>query len=221
MKCPHCLTNFYSNPDVTHLGYDSADHWAVLNENCPSCEKKIITLRRSGLGTNQLPEDRLCYPQGTARSPLSKDVPNSFAIDYIEACLVLTTSPKASAALSRRCVQSIIREQLGIKRRDLSAEIEALIESKQLPTYLTDDIDAIRNIGNFAAHPMKSTNTGEVIQVEPGEAEWLLDVLESLFAFYFVQPAEARRKREALNAKLADAGKPAMKTTQESPASQV
>ena len=31
---------------------------------------------------------------------------------------------------------------------------------------------------NFAAHPIKSMHTGEVIEVEPGEAEWLLDTLE-------------------------------------------
>ena len=58
---------------------------------------------------------------------------------------------------------------------------------------------------------MKSTNTGEVIEVESGEAEWLLDTLEGLFDFYFVQPASLKKKREALNAKLTDAGKPPLK----------
>lgn len=69
----------------------------------------------------------------------------------------------------------------------------------------------MRNIGNFAAHPIKSTNTGEIIDVEPGEAEWLLDVLEGLFDFYFVQPAILKAKRDKLNQKLVDAGKPPMK----------
>lgn len=49
------------------------------------------------------------------------------------------------------------------------------------------------------------------MEVEPGEAEWLLDVLEGLFDFYFVQPANAQRKRDALNEKLKAAGKPGMK----------
>jgi hypothetical protein len=35
-----------------------------------------------------------------------------------------------------------------------------------------------------------------IIDVETGEAEWNLDVLELLFDFYFVQPAVAA-KREA------------------------
>jgi len=47
--------------------------------------------------------------------------------------------------------------------------------------------------------------------VEAGEAEWQLDVLTGLFDFYFVQPAESQRKRDALNKKLADAKKPPMK----------
>jgi len=36
-------------------------------------------------------------------------------------------------------------------------------------------------------------------------------VLELVFDFYFVQPAEAQRNRDAINAKLAEAGKPPLK----------
>jgi len=80
-----------------------------------------------------------------------------------------------------------------------------------LPSYIIDVIDAIRNIGNFAAHPLKSEKTGEILPVEPVEAEWNLDVIEALFDFYFVQPAVARKKRAALDQKLKEAGKKPMK----------
>ena len=80
-----------------------------------------------------------------------------------------------------------------------------------LPSYLADGLDAVRNTGNFAAHPMKSTNTGEIIDVESGEAEWNLDILEGLFDFYFVQPSRLQEKREKLDKKLHDAGKPPLK----------
>jgi hypothetical protein len=49
------------------------------------------------------------------------------------------------------------------------------------------------------------------VDIEPGESEWLLDTIEGMFDFYFVQPALLTAKREALNKKLADAGKPAVK----------
>lgn len=53
--------------------------------------------------------------------------------------------------------------------------------------------------------------SGEIINVEPGEAQWNLGVLNSLFDFYFTQPAVLKKKRDALNAKLREAGKPEMK----------
>jgi hypothetical protein len=151
------------------------------------------------------------YPKGIARTPLSSDVPGKFAEDYKEACLVFDDSAKASAALSRRCLQLLIRDHVGIHKGNLAQEIDAVLASKTLPSHLAEAIDGVRNIGNFAAHPEKSTNTGEVVPVEPGEAEWLLDTLEGLFDFYFVAPAALQRKKDALNKKLSDAGKAPMK----------
>ena len=72
-------------------------------------------------------------------------------------------------------------------------------------------MDAIRNIGNFAAHPLKDTSTGEIVEVEPGEAEWLIVVLDSLCDFAFVKPEELKRRKEALNKKLDSMGKRPMK----------
>jgi len=63
----------------------------------------------------------------------------------------------------------------------------------------------------FASHPIKSTQTGLILDVEPGEAEWTLDVLEELFDFYFVLPATIQKKKDAFNKKLQEAGKPPMK----------
>ena len=80
-----------------------------------------------------------------------------------------------------------------------------------VPSHLSEAIDAVRNIGNFAAHPLKDTQTGAIADVEPGEAEWLLDVLESLFEFVFVQPKRLALKKKQLNDKLAKLGKPKMK----------
>jgi len=41
----------------------------------------------------------------------------------------------------------------------------------------------------------------------PGEGGWLLDVQVQLFDHYFVGPAEAKKQRDALNAKVAEAKK--------------
>lgn len=85
----------------------------------------------------------------------------------------------------------------GATKRDLADQIEEVIP--KLPEELATNVDAIRQIGNFAAHPIKSKTSGEIVKVEEGEAEWLLDVLDELFAYYYVAPARAAAKRAALN----------------------
>jgi hypothetical protein len=138
-------------------------------------------------------------------------VPSVLRADFDEAALVLPFSAKASAALSRRCLQALLRDR-GFTQKDLANAIQALLDSRQLPSGLADNVDLIRNVGNFAAHPMKDTNTGAILEVEPHEAEWNLEVLEGLFDFFYVGPAKDAQRRAAYNAKLAQAGKPAMKS---------
>jgi len=211
MKCPHCLDSFHPQLKEYDFGGDINEQWRLIWQACPKCKKFIIKLGHLRVASNTVKWSFLVYPKAISRTPLSQDVPDNFAQDYKEACLVLADSPKASAALSRRCLQNILREKAKVKHQNLSKEIDEAITSKQLPAYLAEGIDAVRNIGNFAAHPIKSTSTGEIVDVEPGEAEWLLDLLEGFFDFYFIQPAELQRKKDALNKKLIDAGKPEMK----------
>jgi len=212
MKCPHCLNGFHSEKSNKFLVDDVDGRWYVTYEICPECRKSIIELEFYRQGSKH-PSKIRAYPKGVSRAPVPEEVPIQFADDYKEACLVFHDSAKASAALSRRCLQNILREKAGIKKGDLAGEIQQVLDSKQLPTHLSEAIDAVRNIGNFAAHPIKSTHTGEIVDIEPGEAEWLLDVLEGLFDFYFVQPAILQKKRVELDKKLKDANKPPMKSS--------
>lgn len=206
MKCPHCLENFYQQWVSSRIEHDKNGEWYVETTTCPACNQIIVDLRVhfSGRSTNFR-----VYPKGISRSPLSSDIPPEYADDYKEACLVLPDSPKASAALSRRCLQNLLRGKAKVTPSDLSKEIDEVIP--KLPSYLAEAIDSIRVTGNFAAHPIKSTSTGEIVEVEPGEAEENLNTLEGLFDFYFVQPEILRKKREELNTKLADAKKPPLK----------
>lgn len=219
MKCPHCLVEFHDHPRLVSIGQDVDGFWGYELRTCPSCHRNIIRLicgdavkHMEGIKEYRtISKDWVAYPKVSSRPPCPSEVPEAIANDYKEACMVLIDSPKASAALSRRCLQNLLREKAGVTPSDLSKEIQQVIDGNALPSYLRDDIDAIRVIGNFAAHPNKSIITGEIVPVEPGESEWLLDVLEGLFDFYYVQPAVAQKKRDALNQKLKDAGKQIMK----------
>ena len=224
MQCPHCQTAFHPQMVITELGPvgridGKSCHWTVVRCVCPECGKPVLFLEEK----RETPMDNpirvtvarfgkmsMIFPRGAGRPPAPPEVPAPIASDYNEACLVLGDSPKASAALSRRCLQHLLRECGVSSKRDLSQAIDDALAAP-LPAHISDNLDAIRNIGNFSAHPQKSTNSGEILDVEPHEAEWNLDVLESLFDFYYVQPAKNAAKRDALNGKLAEAGKPPLK----------
>lgn len=211
MKCPHCLKEIHSHKSGQPLQEDVKGTWHARYELCPACRKLIIELvcqYPSGGWTDSV----LVYPKGISRVPLSEEIPSRFADNYKEACLVLADSAKASAALSRRCLQSLLREKAKVKPSDLANEIQQVLDSGKLPSHLSEAIDAIRNIGNFAAHPIKSKSSGEIVDVEEGEAELNLDVLEGLFDFYFIQPALMKERLKKLNKKLAEAGKPPIKS---------
>lgn len=218
MHCGHCGADYHPQTQTAIIGNDSDGLWHLSYEHCPRCRKFNMRLLKghpnpqNELAMYEVISERVIHPKGgVLRKSAPSDVPKSMREDYNEACLVLAESPKASAALSRRCLQTILREHVKVKPQNLSKEIDEMLASKQLPEYLATDVDAVRNIGNFAAHAIKSTSSGEIVEVEPGEAEWNLDVLEGLFDFYFVGPAQSKKKRDALNAKLADAKKPPMK----------
>ena len=209
MPCPHCQVMNLDFPRRMDLGSDADGRWLLLTQNCLACERIYIKLQVNLPGADDLIviDEYFVRPQGTSRAPVPKEVPATFAEDYLEACLVLNDSPKASAALSRRCLQHILRDKAGAKGKDLYQEIQYVIEEGGLSSDLADSLHDIRNIGNFSAHPNKSTRTGEILPVEPGEAEWCLQVIEDLFDHYFVKPELNRQRRAALAEKRREAGK--------------
>jgi hypothetical protein len=206
MKCRHCLVEFHDVWQTTSFGHDCDGVIFICRTSCPACERFIIAYSRTEYGPKVF-----LYPAAMSREPVDPLVPKEFAQDYIEACNVLDISPKASAALSRRLMQHILREKAKVKAPNLDQEIQKVLDGNMVPTHIAESLDAVRTVGNFAAHPIKSTSSGEVVEVESGEAAWNLDTVEALFDFYFVGPAKTAAKREALNKKLTDAGKPLLK----------
>lgn len=201
MQCGHCSADYHPQTSKFVIGKDAEWLWQILWERCPRCDKFNIRLVNgepnpvdNSLMSHNVHGSRVVHPKGgLSRQPAAPEVPKEIAEDYNEACLVLADSAKASAALSRRCLQTLLREHAKVKPQNLNKEIDEVLASKTLPPHLASDIHAIRAVGNFAAHPTKDTSTGEIVDVEPGEAEWLLDLLVGLFGFYFVEPAEAKR----------------------------
>lgn len=220
MKCPNCSDGIHFQPDGVAgflFAEDDERGFDVVAGLCPSCSE-LIALYREGAAVDTthrviitgVEREEIIYPRAAAR-PVDSEVPSKYAESFKEAAAVLGISTKASAALSRRLLQELLREEVKVTPSSLSKEIDEFISAKDTPGYLATAVDAVRNVGNFAAHPLKDTNTGEIVDVEPGEAEWLLDVVESLFDFVFVQPARLETRKTELNEKLKRLGKPEMK----------
>jgi hypothetical protein len=109
-------------------------------------------------------------------------IPAPLLADYTEACLIRDLSPKASATLSRRCLQGMIRDFWKVKKPNLYEEINA-IQDKVDPA-IWQAIDAVRSIGNIGAHMEKDINL--VIDVDPDEAKTLIRLIEVLFEEWYI-----------------------------------
>jgi hypothetical protein len=225
MICPHCSIGtdpYFEESTVWGVEFLEARErkgYSIIWGHCTECDHLIVIYQRgfvefssdpATLDEDRLSESLIIYPRHSVR-PIASEVPTEYKDDFHEACSVLAISPKASAALSRRLLQKILQVKFGIQQPNLAREIEEFIKLKDVPSYLAEAIDAIRNVGNFAAHPMKDTNTGAIVDVEPGEAEWLLDVTEAMFDFAFIQPARLQKMKQGLDAKLKAVGRPPMK----------
>jgi Domain of unknown function (DUF4145) len=223
MKCPHCTTSIHESWTVSTVYINlektgmTGTNWRIQYMICPACNKSILRFGKAEVGQNYITGPSVWeqfYPSGSSRPPVPTVVPKDISADYSEAARVLNLSPKASAALSRRCLQSVLRDA-GYTQKDLSKQIDAAITEtdarKALPSGVHLIVDAIRNFGNFAAHKITDQTTLQLIDVEPAEAEYCLDVLDSVFDHYYVKPAQAKAIKAALDAKLVAAKKPPSK----------
>lgn len=121
-------------------------------------------------------------------------VPKAIISDYEEACLIGDLSPKASATLSRRCIQGIIRDFWEVKKSRLVDEIEAIQEKVDPVTWAA--IDAVRKIGNIGAHMEKDINL--IIDVDPREAGLLVGLIENLINDWYVVREERKKRMEEI-----------------------
>jgi len=119
-----------------------------------------------------------------------------------------TLSPKASATLARRCLQGMIRDFCGITGKTLFAEIDSLRETvsqgngiRHVNHDTVEAIDHVRRIGKYGAHMEKDVNL--VINVEPHEAQKLIELIELLFHEWYVQ-RENRKQSLAVLKEISD-----------------
>jgi hypothetical protein len=188
----HIIAHACANPECREIalwGYFSQGN--VVSAGTYRRYQRIIVLDSFQLRPSSLAKAQPDYIPGPLRE------------DYVEACKVRDLSPKASATLSRRCLQGMIRDFCGIAKSRLIDEIRALKElsdagnaPKGVEPETVEAIDHVRTIGNVGAHMEKDINV--IVEVESGEAQALIELIELLFEEWYV----ARHEREAKLAKV-------------------
>lgn len=148
-------------------------------------------------------------PESEAK-PFPDFIPIQLRNDYEEACLIKTKSPKASATLSRRCLQGMIRDFWGIKKDRLIDEINALEEKVDASTWKA--IDSVRHVGNIGAHMEKDVNL--IIDIDQEEASLLIWLIETLFEEWYIAKHEKDMKMKAI-IELANTKKEEKKNSQQ------
>lgn len=198
-QCPFCYctipqtndthyvsnTSFF-NTSVSPCSYDSNYRLMIEFYKCPYCDNISSVVHYNG---TKLPQKTIpIYPQSFAKQ-FPEYIPEAIRNDYEEACNILTASPKASATLSRRCLQGIIRDYWKVSCATLSKEIDALKE--KIDPELWKAIDAFRKIGNIGAHMEKDVNT--IVDIEPDEADKLIKLIELLMKEWYITSHERQQ----------------------------
>ena len=135
-------------------------------------------------------------PESTAR-PQPEYIPAPIVDNYRQACRIKDLSPNASAAMSRRCLQGMIRDFWQVQgERTLWDEIQAIKDRVDPTTW--EAIDAVREVGNIGAHMKQDVNL--ILDVEPDEAQVLIGLIEMLFKDWYIDRHERAKRLDAVAA---------------------
>jgi hypothetical protein len=98
----------------------------------------------------------------------------------------------------------MIRDFCTIAKGTLNDEIKALmalVNEDKAPRGVTPEsveaIDHVRKIGNIGAHMEKDINS--IIDIDPGEAQLLIELIETLFDEWYLARDERKRRFERLS----------------------
>lgn len=210
MICPHCLigiSEHWQNELETGLVDEVQDKkFEIASQTCTECNKLIIKMTTYAIppgGPHQWRQtgEKYLHPKKPNRKAIPTTVPNKFSKDYFEAVAILSDSPNASSALSRRVLQHILEEVSKVAKDRLDAQIKESRKKERFDPKLDGLLDYVRKFGNFGTHATKD-HADRIIDVEPGEAETMLEIIEALFDYYYLKPEELKKIKEQLDKKL-------------------
>jgi len=197
--CPHCNVYLCVEVDNEEIieALDRGESVTIVYESCRACKGLIVLIDRK---RKELQKE-VIYPKHSVWEALPSEVPLVYQREYYQAVGTLRPSPKASASLIRGLLALVLHQHYQINHGNLAREVKDLISRSDIPSYIQDDLDRFRRMGNLAAHPVVDGDTGNLVEVEPWEASWLLGMMWAFLDFSFVQPAKQKERGERLDEK--------------------
>lgn len=181
---------YFSGSSISHYGFTPGNHSypkdliRLIMRKCPACGN--VSVLTTGLGSQYKDVTTYIHPKSKAIQ-FPNYVPQQIREDYEEAYAILHLSPKASATLSRRCLQGMIRNFFQVTDSSLFKEIDD-ISDKVSPT-IRKALHSVRKIGNIGAHMEKNVNL--ILDISDGEAEKLLKLIELLIKNWYIEKHDA------------------------------
>ncbi len=116
---------------------------------------------------------------------------------YDEARSILALSPAAASVLARRCLQTVLRDKLGIIKRTLNQEIEEAELRDEFSKPTRESLHLVREIGNLGAH-LEFDTSNTLIEVTREQAQYTMETLEMVFDDLYVASTHAAEMRERI-----------------------
>jgi hypothetical protein len=209
-RCPFCSTDQtvtdkarqVSFADLTNENADGPRRLVVRFVVCPNprCRQFSLSASLHGLEitgarsyTGRHLKNWSLVPPSHARS-FPVELPPQVLEDYHEACLTLDLSPKAAAALARRCLSSMLRDYWRVQPGSLSDEFRQIRGTADPLTW--EAIEAVRKTGATGAR--MEHEGAEIQDTEPGEAKLLIGLIEMLVEDWYLSREERRKRLEGI-----------------------
>ena len=192
--CPHCHKHTSLDPAQVKYNHDYHEYftgafWKKSADEtwwmgvCNACENPVLVLNRGAS----------IYPAPLPK-PTDQSIPEAIRKDLDEAKICFSSAAfRAAAVMARRAMQVSALDK-GAKTDKLVLQIAELKNSGQITTHLKDWADAVRWVGNDAAHPNGTPVTKE-------DAEDVLHLAEQFLHVLYVAPALAAGIKQRLGKK--------------------
>jgi hypothetical protein len=174
--------------------------------SCPLCAGLMVWLRtgRVGLCEEELVRvdtETLLYPQGATRA-VDSSVPERYRTAFLEACSVLPYSRRASAAIGRQVLLTLLRDELGASRHDLAGAINETVSRSVLPAHINEAWAGVRQKAGLPGQMVKNMAPATITDAAPGEPELLIEVIDVLLDSLFTLQRRLNQQRDTLRRRL-------------------